>query len=78
MSDLALSEADVESAALDWLAGLGWQVAYGPDIAPDAPGAERAEYGQVVLEQRLRGNFRPRPIEPKLPMGVVAINGQVE
>ena len=30
-----LSEADVEQAALDWLSGLGWQVAQGPDIAPD-------------------------------------------
>ena len=29
-----LSEADVEQATLEWLAGLGWQVAYGPEIAP--------------------------------------------
>ena len=38
------TEADVEQAALDWLSGLGWQVAHGPDIAPDAPNAERADY----------------------------------
>ena len=25
-----LTEADVEAAALDWLSGLGWQVAHGP------------------------------------------------
>ena len=50
----ALTESDVEAAALDWLAGVGWSVAHGPDIAPDAPGAERDDYGQVVLEQRLR------------------------
>ncbi len=37
-----LTEADVEVAALEWLEGLGWQVAHGPDIAPDAPGAEGA------------------------------------
>ena len=49
-----LTEADVEAAALEWLAGLGWRMAYGPDIAPDAPGAERDDYGQVVLERRLR------------------------
>ena len=30
-----LSEADVESATLAWLKGLGWGVAHGPDIAPD-------------------------------------------
>ena len=39
---------------MDWLAGLGWQLAHGPDIAPDTPDAERIDYGQVVLERRLR------------------------
>ena len=29
-----ITEADVEHAALDWLRGLGWRVAHGPDIAP--------------------------------------------
>ena len=48
-----LTEADVEQAALDWLAALGWQTAHGPDIAPDTPAAERGDYGQVVLESRL-------------------------
>ena len=49
-----LTEADVEQAALDWISALGWQVTHGPDIAPDTPGAERADFGQVVLERRLR------------------------
>ena len=49
-----ISEADVEQAALDWLSALGWQVAHGPDIAPGTPNAERTDYGQVVLERRLR------------------------
>ena len=52
-----LSESTVEAAALEWLSALGWQTAHGPDIAPDTPGAERADYGQVVLEQRLREAF---------------------
>ena len=47
-------EADVEQAGLAWLAGIGWRTAHGPDIAPDTPTAERADYGQVVLERRLR------------------------
>ena len=42
-----LTEADVEAAALKWLSGLDWAVAHGPDIAPDTPGAERDDYGQV-------------------------------
>ena len=49
-----ITEADVEQAALAWLSGLGWGVAHGPDIAPDAPGAERTDYGQVILAGRLR------------------------
>ena len=48
-----ISEHNVEEAALVWLAILDWQVAHGPDIAPNTPGAERNDYGQVVLESRL-------------------------
>ena len=49
-----VSEADVEQVALEWLSSLGWQVAYGPNIAPDTPDAERTDFTQVVLEERLR------------------------
>ena len=59
------AESVVEDAALDWLAGCGWRVARGPDIAPDAPGAERADYGAVVLEGRLRGALER--LNPDLP-----------
>ena len=48
------TESEVEAAALEWLEGLDWRVAHGPDIAPHAEGAERADYGEVVLEHRLR------------------------
>ena len=49
-----ITEFVVEDAALGWLESLGWTVAHGPDIAPDTLCAERAGYGQVVLERRLR------------------------
>ena len=61
----ASPRSEVEDAALDWLAGCGWSVAHGPDIAPDAPGAERADYGAVVLEGRLRGALER--LNPDLP-----------
>ncbi len=51
---MTITEADIEFAVLDWLAALGWQVAHGRAIASDTPGAERGDYGQVVLEGRLR------------------------
>ena len=60
-----LTEADVEVAALDWLSNLGWAVAHGPDIAPDTPNAERTDFGQVVLEFRLRNALAD--LNPSLP-----------
>ena len=38
------AESDVEQASLNWLAGLGWQTAHGPDIAPDTTAAERTDF----------------------------------
>ena len=61
----SFTESEVEDAALDWLAGCGWSVAHGPDIAPDAPDAERADYGAFVLEGRLRGALER--LNPNLP-----------
>ncbi len=59
------TESEVEDAALEWLVGLGWTVAHGPDIAPGAQDAERADYGEVVLERRLRGALAR--LNPDLP-----------
>ena len=50
----AFYESEVEQAALAWLEGLGYTILHGPDIAPGVPFAERDDYGQVVLERRLR------------------------
>ena len=50
----AITESDVESAALSWLDDLGWRTAHGPDVAPGTPEAERADYGAIILAQRLR------------------------
>ena len=60
-----ITEADVEKAALEWLSALGWRVAHGPDIAPGAPDAERDDYGQVVLDYRLRDALAS--LNPSLP-----------
>ena len=50
----SFTESVVEQAALGWLASLDWQIAHGPDIAPDMPATERRDYGEVVLVRRLR------------------------
>ena len=60
-----VSEADVETTALSWLSNLGWQIVYGPNIAPDTPEAERTDFTQVVLEERLREALLN--LNPELP-----------
>ena len=65
MATFGITENDVELAALEWLAGLGWQVAHGPDIAPAGSNAERNDFGTVVLERRLRDALAE--LNPALP-----------
>ena len=50
----AFTESVVEQAALAWLESIGWTVLNGAEIAPGEPAAERDDYGQVFLAQRLR------------------------
>ena len=50
----SFDESIVEQAALAWLADVGWAVRNGAEIAPGEAAAERDDYGQVVLAQRLR------------------------
>jgi type I restriction enzyme, R subunit len=47
-------ESVVEEAALAWFAGLGYAVKGGAEISPDGLFAERSDFGQVILEGRLR------------------------
>jgi type I restriction enzyme, R subunit len=63
-----ISEDDVEQAMLEWLRGLGWTTAHGPDISPPdakAPGSERAAYREVVLAGRLRDAIAR--LNPQIP-----------
>lgn len=64
----AFSESIVEDAPLARLESLGWRVMHGLEITPGEPGAERSDYGQVVLEQRLRAVLLPKPISGELRM----------
>ncbi|MEZ0031265.1 type I restriction enzyme R subunit [Bradyrhizobium japonicum] len=65
-----ISEDDVEQAMLQWLSGLGWSIAHGPDISPpDArtPGTERASYREVMLAGRLQDAIAR--LNPHIPAG---------
>lgn len=63
----SFTESVVEDAALAWLAGLGYAVLHGPDIAVGMLGAERSDpnYRDVVLENRLRQSLVR--LNPALP-----------
>ena len=65
MGVATLSESIVEAVSLDWLASLGWAVLHGPAIAPDMLAAERSDYGEVLLEARLRSALAR--LNPDLP-----------
>lgn len=54
-----------EQALIDWLKGQGYEYAYGPDINPGQPHAERADFRDVVLKDRLIGAIRR--LNPQLP-----------
>ncbi len=60
-----LTEANIEQMALDELRALGWQVAFGPDLAPEGTRPERTGYGDVVLAGRLRRTLEH--LNPDLP-----------
>ncbi len=59
------TESVVEQAALAWLESIGYQILSGPEIAPGELQAERDNYGQVVLERRLRQMLQR--LNPKIP-----------
>jgi len=59
------AESHVEEAALAWLSVLGYATANGLDIGPDSNAPERANYGDVLLVERVRTAIAK--LNPKLP-----------
>jgi len=54
MTNLSISEEEVEEIAISYFSELGYNHLHGPDIAPGEPKEERQSYDQVVLTQRLQ------------------------
>ena len=52
------NESTIEDAALDYLRGLGYSTAFGPNLAPDGSQPERASFEKVYLYDRLRDATR--------------------
>jgi type I restriction enzyme R subunit len=70
MSTVAINEDTyAERPALEWLEEVGWALAEGKDLAPNAPGAERSSYQDVILTDRLRGAVKE--LNPNLPNSAI-------
>ena len=68
MNRNTIYESDIEETSLNWFADLGYTVLYGPDIAPDTPDAERANYNEVILTRRLQDTVAY--LNPHIPSDV--------
>jgi len=60
-----LNEQQLEDLCIGWFQETGWQFARGPDMAPEGNRPERADFGQVVLRERLLAALAR--INPQIP-----------
>jgi len=58
-------ESHLEEATLEWFQELGYDIIFGPDIAPDGSYPERKDYSEIILTDRLRDSLIK--INPMLP-----------
>ncbi|NMC76273.1 MAG: type I restriction endonuclease subunit R, partial [Candidatus Methanofastidiosa archaeon] len=61
----AITESEVEEAAIEILTELGYDYVFGPDISPEGLNPERKSYDEVVLVDRLRSSIDE--LNPNLP-----------
>ncbi len=65
----AILELDVEKAAIGWLSSLAWETAFGPEVAPETPSAERSSFEDAVLQRRF--SMAVSELNPHLPKPAV-------
>lgn len=65
-----MNEMLIEQATLGWLGEVGYLTLHGPDIAPEEKHAERVDYRESILPNRLRDAL-PR-LNPHIPSAVRA------
>lgn len=63
------TESVIEQAALAWLESIDYSVTFGLDVSPDGASSERDNYGQVVLNNRLRQSLLS--LNPKVPSDAI-------
>src|SRR3972149_2865558 len=63
---MSLNESLIEDTVIAWLESLGYRYISGFEIAPEELSAERENYGQVILQGKLRAALER--INPKIPV----------
>lgn len=71
---MKINEGQLENLVLSWFEELGYITKNGLDIAPEAPEAERTDYRQVILRDRLRTKLIE--INPEIP--AVAVEDAIQ
>lgn len=61
-----MTEDQLERETLGWLAEVGYTPLFGPDLSPDGPAQERADYRQILLFERLRNAIAR--LNPDVPL----------
>ncbi|MDN7815878.1 type I restriction endonuclease subunit R [Burkholderia vietnamiensis] len=61
-----MTEDQLEQETLGWLSEVGYECLFGPDVAPDGANAERTDYRQVLLVERMRGAIAR--LNPSIPL----------
>src|SRR5690554_1559625 len=64
-----MTEDQLEQQCLEWFAEGGWEIAHGPDLAPEGEAPERADYRQVLLLADLEAAIHR--INPHLPQSAI-------
>lgn len=54
LNDYTFLEDDLEQASLEWLEEIGYEIRNGVEFAPSGANSERKDFGEVVLENRLK------------------------
>jgi type I restriction enzyme R subunit len=60
----------VEQELLAWFEDLGYEVVFGPELAPDGTNPERKSYKHVLLEGRLKDALHR--LNPGMPAAAIA------
>ncbi len=71
---MKINEEQLENLVLSWFAELGYITKNGLDIAPETPEAERTDYRQVILRDRLRTKLLE--INPEIPNAAITSTKQ--